>query len=206
MAKQYDAAYYEYWSRSPRTRVVSDATLAREVALVLGVAEMVLERPVVSVLDVGCGEARWMPVLARARPGIRYQGLDSSRWAVTTWGEQRNIRYGRFGKLGKAGVQGLFDIVLCAGILPYLTDQTLAEGLKELEALCGGVAFLELYVKADSRQARFGGDFAGLKWRSAAKYQRICKAAGWEFLGMQCWAPRRVASTLWTFQYCPHGA
>src|SRR5512132_2009708 len=76
--KSYDQAYFERWYRDPADRVSTRASLERKVRMAVGVAEFLLGRPIRTVLDVGCGEAPWFPVLRRLRPRIRYTGVDSS--------------------------------------------------------------------------------------------------------------------------------
>src|SRR5579871_2634532 len=96
MPKQYDAAYYQRWYRNPHTRVTSDRVLERKVHLALSAAEYMLGRRVRTVLDIGCGEGRWFPALKQVRRGIEYVGVESSDYAVETFGKRRNIRRGSF--------------------------------------------------------------------------------------------------------------
>ena len=65
----YDRAYFDKWYRNPRYRVKTPAELARQAALVVHAAEWVLQRKLRTVLDVGCGEGNWYPVLRKLRPG-----------------------------------------------------------------------------------------------------------------------------------------
>ena len=41
-----------------------------------------LERPIETVIDVGCGEGPWRAALRRIRPKARYVGLDPSEYAI----------------------------------------------------------------------------------------------------------------------------
>ena len=54
MPKIYDRDYFDRWYRE--RPVLSRQRLARKVALAVATAEYHLERPIRSVLDVGCGE------------------------------------------------------------------------------------------------------------------------------------------------------
>src|SRR3954451_13482038 len=95
MAKQYDRAYFDQWYRQ---RGIGGARrLARKVALAVATAEYHLERPIRSVLDVGCGEGAWLAPLRKLRPGVTYLGFDSSRYAVERHGRHRNLHFARFG-------------------------------------------------------------------------------------------------------------
>lgn len=53
MSKLYDRAYFDRWYRSGG--IGGAARLARKVALAVATAEYHLERPLRSVLDIGCG-------------------------------------------------------------------------------------------------------------------------------------------------------
>ncbi|MGE8249812.1 MAG: methyltransferase, partial [Stenotrophomonas bentonitica] len=57
MDKTYDAAYFQRWYQPDQTG--GAARLARKVALAVASAEYYLERPIRSVLDIGCGEGAW---------------------------------------------------------------------------------------------------------------------------------------------------
>ena len=105
MTKRYDQAYFDRWYRDPAHRMWARADVERKVRMVLGVAEYVLDRSVRSVLDVGCGEGSWQPVLTRLRPRVRYQGVDDSAYAVAKFGKRRNIRRGTVGGLAGSAIQ-----------------------------------------------------------------------------------------------------
>jgi len=77
--------------------VITPEAVARKVRLVVGIAESLLERPIRSVLDVGCGEGAWRAHLRRLRPAVRYTGVESSAYAVRRFGRRRGIRQGTFG-------------------------------------------------------------------------------------------------------------
>ncbi|HVE79710.1 MAG TPA: class I SAM-dependent methyltransferase, partial [Gemmatimonadaceae bacterium] len=117
---RYDRSYFDRFYRGPR-RVHSADDQARRARMVLVVAEYMLGRPARSVLDVGCGEGEWRGVLRRLRPGLRWVGVDPSEYVVRRFGARRGIRLGTFAALDEAGVRGPFDVVVCAGMLNYLT-------------------------------------------------------------------------------------
>ena len=95
MTKTYDRAYFDRWYRDGG--IGDRRRLARKVALAVAVAEYQLERPVRTVLDIGCGEGAWRAPLLKLRPGVRYLGFDSSEYAIARYGTQRNLHYARFG-------------------------------------------------------------------------------------------------------------
>jgi SAM-dependent methyltransferase len=182
MSKSYDSAYFHRWYRDPRTRVTSERALERKVHLALSAAEYMLGRRVRTVLDIGCGEARWFVALKRARPGIVYTGVESSEYAVETFGASRNIKRGSFGTLRTLKLRGPFDLIVCADVLQYVQKQDLGRGLREIRRLLRDVAYVEAYAREDDMV----GDMEGWNYRPAATYRRAFKAAGLTHCGLYC--------------------
>ena len=123
---RYDRAYFDRWYRDPKTRVKSSAAIRRKAALSLSVAEYYLERPVRTVLDVGCGEGNWLPALRSLRKGIRYTGVDASSYAVGRYGKSRNIRLGTFDTLEEIGLADDYDLIVCSdtsSIFPFMNSR-----------------------------------------------------------------------------------
>ena len=184
MTKEYDAAYFEKWYRSNRTRVHSHDEVRRKIALAVITAEYFLQRRLESVLDVGCGEGAWLPHLRSLRRGIKYTGLDSSEYAIRRFGKRRNIQYGTFGALGKVGLrQKRYDLVVCSDVLHYLDDGEVVRGLPHLVRLTGGVAYIEVLTKEDS----IVGDLEGLTQRPARWYKKRFHEAGLAQAGPYLW-------------------
>ncbi len=182
-ADRYDRAYFDRWYRDPSTRVKSGAAIRRKAALALSVAEYYLERPVRTVLDVGCGEGNWLPALKTLRPGIRYTGVDASSYAVERFGKKRNIRLGSFATLEEIGLAEDYDLIVCSDTLFYLPLEELKAGIASLAARSAGVAFLELYTGEDS----LIGDFPNEGLQSADFYRRLLKKHGFLSVGSHCY-------------------
>lgn len=180
--KRYDAAYFHRWYRDPRTRVTSDRALERKVHVALSAAEYMLGRRLRTVLDIGCGEARWFEALKRVRPGVQYIGLDPSDYAVETFGASRHVRRGSFGTLRTLRLKGRFDLIVCADVLQYVPTPELPAGLREIRRLLGGVAYLEAYAREDDME----GDMEGWHFRPAAEYRRHFREAGLTQCGIYC--------------------
>jgi SAM-dependent methyltransferase len=191
--KAYDAAYFAKWYRDPAHRVKTPAEFERQVDLVLHVAEWILQRRLRSVLDVGCGEGQWGLALKRRRRRLRYVGVDPSAWAVTTHGARRGLRAGSITDLDTVLAPGeRFDLVLCVGMLNYLDAATLREGLRQVAARTGGVAYLELFARGDA----YEGDTDWPRPRPAAWYRTTLATAGFVPVGLQCHVPRVEADRL----------
>ena len=199
MPKAYDIAYFHRWYRDPRTRVTSERALERKVHLALSAAEYMLGRRVRTVLDVGCGEARWYPALKDVRPKIEYLGVESSDYAVRTFGADRNVRQGSFGTLRTLRLRGPYDLIVCADMLQYVPTPDLGPGLREIRRLLGGVAYIEAYAREDDME----GDMDGWIFRSTASLRRAFRAAGLTHCGLYCFVDVDKITAVNAFEVCP---
>ncbi len=158
--------------------------------MVVGITEHVLERPLRSVLDVGCGEGEWQPVLKGVRPGVRYVGIDSSEYVVRRFGRRRNLRLGSLATLDQHAWRRPFDLVVCADVLHYVPARELGSGLLHLRELVGGVAYLTAFTSEDDPR----GDLRGWHRRTSAYYRRLFGDLGLVPCGMQCWIPPELSA------------
>ncbi len=172
MKKTYDAAYFERWYRD--AGVAGRAGLARKVAMAVAIAEFYLERPIRSVLDVGCGEAPWRAALLKLRPRLHYQGVDSSEYVVARYGRACNIALASFGQLGELRFGAPADLLVCSDVIHYVPTPELKRGLSGFAEHCDGVAFLELYARGDD----IAGDKRGFLPRRASSYRKWFREAG----------------------------
>jgi SAM-dependent methyltransferase len=190
--KRYDRAYFDRWYRDPTHRISTAADLERRALLAVAVAELVLERRARSVLDAGCGEARWRAPLLKLRPGIRYEGVDPSEYVVQRYGRSRGIRKGSVDRLDETGLRGKFDVVICADVLHFLTGREVKRGLEQVSHFLGGVAYLPTFTSADAVE----GDVAALRARSPKWYLTRFAAAGLVPLGLDFYVHRSRAPEL----------
>ncbi|MGE4459010.1 class I SAM-dependent methyltransferase [Stenotrophomonas acidaminiphila] len=179
--KHYDAAYFQHWYR--RGDIGGPARLARKVQLAVATAEYYLERPIRSVLDIGCGEGAWRAPLLKLRPKLQYMGFDGSEYAVQRYGRTRNLHLARFGDFQWLRPCAPVDLLVCADVMHYVPSRELRQGLPGLAELCGGVAFLETFTADDE----FHGDHQGFQPRPARWYRRQLAQAGFRAAGSHCW-------------------
>jgi SAM-dependent methyltransferase len=177
--ERFDRSYFDLWYR--RRGFGDRARLERRVAYALGAAEHLLGRPVTSVLDVGCGEGPWQPVLSRHRPGMRYVGVDPSTYAVERFGRRRDLRLGGFGDIDQLVPigEGPFDLIVSVDVLGYVGDAEVRRGVQAIADRLVGVAFLEAFTTADP----IVGDVDGYRRRRASTYVRWFAAAGLHRVG-----------------------
>ena len=181
MTKHYDKAYFDTWYRQ---RGIGDPKrLARKVALAVATAEYHLERPVRTVLDIGCGEGAWRAPLLKLRPKLQYLGFDGSEYAIARFGRSRTLHRARFGDFALLRPCPPVDLLVCSDVLHYLDARELDRGLAGLAELCGGVAFLETFTRED----RAVGDEHEFQQRPASFYRRRFAALGFGQLGSHCW-------------------
>ena len=189
MTKSYDRDYFDRWYRDGG--IGGRQRLARKVALAVATAEYHLERPIRSVLDIGCGEGAWRAPLRKLRPRVQYLGFDASEYAIARHGRTRNLRLARFGDFATLRPCAQADLLVCSDVLHYLPTRELERGLPALAELCGGVAFIEAFAREDEAV----GDDHEFKARPAAFYRTRLRALGLHPLGSHCWlSPGRVAA------------
>lgn len=187
MSKTYDREYFDRWYR--REGIGGAARLARKVALAVAMAEYHLERPIQSVLDIGCGEGAWRAPLLKLRPKLQYLGFDSSEYAVRRYGRSRNIHYARFGDFEYLRPCPPADLLICSDVLHYLPTRELNRGLSGLADLCGGVAFIEMFAKEDAAI----GDEHEFQSRPARFYRERLRALGLVQIGSYGWLSPQIS-------------
>lgn len=194
-AGAYDQAYFDKWYRHPAHRVSTMAKTSRKALLAMAVAEYYLERQVRTVLDVGCGEGQWQPVLKKLRPRLRYTGIDPSPYAVKRFGKRRHLVHGSFGN--PPDLEDSYDLIICSDSLYYIPDDELIMGLHILAPRLAGIAFLEAYPQ----EAGLRGDTSGMHPRSAAFYRRVFRDAGLRACGSHCYAGPRLRDFVTPLEY-----
>jgi SAM-dependent methyltransferase len=182
MTKQYDRDYFQRWYHDRSTRVNSHAEVRRKVALAIATTEYFIRRQVRTVLDIGCGEGAWLAHLQAFRPRVQYTGFDSSEYAVSHFGKERNLHLATFGELPSLGL-GTFDLVVCSDVLHYVPDKEIRDGVETIAGACDGIAFVEVLTKEDD----VIGDLDAFIRRPAAWYRTAFRKAGLEQVGPYCW-------------------
>ena len=144
------------------------------------------------MVDIGCGEAPWCPVLRSLRKDIRYVGIESSDYALERYGRTRNIRRGSLAELASMRLPRSVDLVVCADVLQYVETREIERGLKAIARMLGGIAYIETFTTADAME----GDRDRWHDRSAADYRKLFRRAGLTQCGPYCWANAETAGGL----------
>ena len=140
----FDEAYYQRYYFDPRTRVVDPGHSQRLAAFVASYLAY-LRVPVAHVLDLGCGIGLWRDLLAQHLPGARYHGVELSEYLCQRYGWER-------GSVVDWQAGEAFDLVICQGVLAYLSPPDLKRALANLGRLCRGALYLEAVTLEDYEQ------------------------------------------------------
>jgi predicted TPR repeat methyltransferase len=140
----FDAAYYQRYYFNKKTSVVDPAHVDRLGAFVCSYLQY-LRVPVRRVLDVGCGIGLWRDVLARHYPHASYHGVEYSEYLCERFGWER-------GSVVDYQTHTPYDLVICQGVLPYLSAPDLKRALSNLARLSRGALYIEAVAREDWEQ------------------------------------------------------
>jgi SAM-dependent methyltransferase len=159
----FDAEYYRRFYRDDpvhdRRRI---ARLAEGVSGLCGWWGL----PLRSVLDVGAGPGYWRDWFAQQRPTVRYRSIDVSPYACEKYGhELRDIATWE--------PPGRYDLVVCQGVLQYLSDVRAALAIEHIGVATRGVLYLEVPTARDRVEVIDAASTdLDIRWRSGGWYLR----------------------------------
>ncbi len=144
-ASPFGPEYFDRFYESKATRVHGKYEIARLARGVTGMIEW-LGGDLDAVLDVGAGPGLWRDWFAAHKKDTRYLSTDVSEYACKRYGhEQRDIARWRSNKR--------FDLVVCQGVLQYLSDEDAESAIENIAAMCRGFLYLEVITRRDMREA-----------------------------------------------------
>jgi hypothetical protein len=139
--ERFDAAYYERFYGGEQTRVHGPEQVANLGAGLLAMIAWYGGR-VRSVLEVGAGTGLLRDWFAANRRTVRYTSTEYSAYAARAFGhKQRDIATWRSARP--------FDLVVCQGVLPYLSDADARAAIENLAFMTRGFLYLEAITKKD---------------------------------------------------------
>jgi SAM-dependent methyltransferase len=149
--KRFNARYYSRWYGDDiETRQEIADHAARFVLAYLDHMDATAR----TVLDLGCGLGLWKNALRKENPRIRYTGVEFSSHLCKKLGwEQGDVRTYAPGRV--------FDLVICQGVLQYLSDEECRLAIANLNRLSRRFLYLEALTAADAKEvcAPDGTDF-----------------------------------------------
>ncbi len=140
----FDAAYYQRYYFNKKTSVVDPAHVERLGAFVCSYLQF-LRVPVRRVLDVGCGIGLWRDVIKRHYPHAEFHGVEYSPYLCERYGWTR-------GSVVDYQTGTPFDLVICQGVLPYLSVADVKRAMRNLGLLSCGALYVEAVAREDWEQ------------------------------------------------------
>jgi SAM-dependent methyltransferase len=137
----FDAAYYDRFYRHPKTRVASQEStlvLARFVAAYLEHIGQTVDH----VIDLGCGLGHWREGIRRHFPQASYVGVEYSPYLCETLGWVR-------GSVVDFKSRRKADLVICQGVLQYLSESACRRAIANLARLSRGAVYVEALTEED---------------------------------------------------------
>jgi SAM-dependent methyltransferase len=140
-ADAFDESYYRRYYFDKKTHAADARHIERLGDFVCACLKYLCV-PVRRVLDVGCGVGQWRGIVERHFPQATYQGVEVSEYLCERYGWQR-------GSVIDYRSRKPFDLVVCQGVLAYLSPPDLERALHNLGTLSRGALYLEAVTLED---------------------------------------------------------
>ncbi len=140
----FDEAYYERYYFNKKTSVADPEHVDRLGAFVCSYLQFI-RVPVRRVLDVGCGIGLWRDVVKRHYPHAEFHGVEYSEYLCNRFGWER-------GSVVDYKATTPFDLVICQGVLPYLSAADAKLAMNNLARLSCGALYVEAVAREDWEQ------------------------------------------------------
>ena len=136
---QFDASYYRrFYSSTP----VHSRKKVEDLAVAVHAMCAWWDVPVRSFLDVGAGLGYWRDWYARVHPRVTRLSVDISAHACDKYGHERH-------DISQWRPRQTFDLVVCHGVLQYLTAAQAERAIDNLAAATRHVLYLEVPTTDD---------------------------------------------------------
>ena len=190
----FDEAYYQRFYFDKKTSVVDPEHMERLGTFVCSYLKY-LRVPVQRVLDVGCGIGLWKGIVAQHFPGAAYQGVEFSAYLCERFGWQQ-------GSVVDYAANEPFDLVICQGVLPYLSPPDLKRALHNLGRLSKGALYVEAVSREDYERDTIDEDLTDNRvFRHRAELYRRGLAEGCLELGGGVWLSRQAEVPLFELEH-----
>ena len=193
----FDEAYYQRFYFDKKTSVVDPQHMERLGTFVCSYLQY-LRIPVRRVLDVGCGIGLWRDVVARHFPNASYHGVEFSEYLCERYGWER-------GSVVDYRSTQPYDLVICQGVLPYLSPADLQRALHNLGQLSCGALYLEAVTREDYERDTIDEDLTDPRLlRHRAQLYRRGLSGNFTSLGGGLWLSHRAEVPMFELE-CPDG-
>ncbi len=190
----FDEAYYQRYYFDKKTSVADPGHVQRLGTFVCSYLKF-LRVPVKRVLDVGCGIGLWREALSKHFPNAQYHGLEYSGYLCQRYGWER-------GSVVNYRSPQPFDLVICQGVLPYLSPADLQAALHNLGTLCTGALYVEAVAREDYERDTIDEDLTDPRlFRHRAALYRRGLSHGFIELGGGVWLSRKAEVPLFALEH-----
>lgn len=193
-AALFDEAYYQRFYFDKKTSVVDPQHVERLGTFVCSYLKY-LRVPVHRVLDMGCGIGLWKDIMAQHFPLASYQGVEYSAYLCERFGWQQ-------GSVVDWQAGEPFDLVICQGVLPYLSPPDLKAALRNLGRLSRGALYVEAVAREDYERDIIDEDLTDPRlFRHRAELYRRGLGEGFLELGGGMWLSRRAEVPMFALEH-----
>lgn len=180
----FDEAYYQRYYFNKKTSVVDPEHVERLGAFVCSYLQFI-RVPVQRVLDVGCGIGLWRDVIKRHYPHAQFHGVEYSEYLCGRFGWER-------GSVVDYQASAPYDLVICQGVLPYLSAADAKLAMRNLARLSQGALYVEAVAREDWEQDIVDDELTDPRlFKHRAQLYRQGLAEGFTELGGGVWLSRQ---------------
>ena len=181
----FNEAYYQRFYIDKKTSVADPGHVDRLGAFVCSYLKF-LRVPVARVLDVGCGIGLWRELVARHYPHASFHGVEYSEYLCERFGWEQ-------GSVVNYPSKAPFDLVICQGVLPYLSAEDARLAMRNLARLCTGALYVEAIAREDWEKDLVDETLTDPRlFQHPAQLYRRGLASGFTELGGGLWLSRRA--------------
>ncbi|MET0211016.1 MAG: class I SAM-dependent methyltransferase [Burkholderiaceae bacterium] len=190
----FDETYYRRYYFDKKTKVADRQHIERLGTYVCSCLKY-LRVPVRHVLDVGCGVGQWQEIVARHFPQASYHGVEFSEYLCARYGWER-------GSVVDYQASKPFDLVICQGVLAYLSPPDLKRALRNLGNLSRGALYLEVVTREDYESDIVDEDLTDPHlFRHSAQVYRRGLSRQFREVGGGVWLSRQADVPLFSLEY-----
>ena len=191
----FDEAYYQRYYFNRKTSVVDPEHVQRLGAFVCSYLQFI-RVPVQRVLDVGCGIGLWRDVVKLHYPHAQFHGVEYSEYLCGRFGWER-------GSVVDYKATTAFDLVICQGVLPYLSAADAKRAMHNLARLSRGALYVEAVAREDWEQDIVDENLTDPRlFKHRAQLYRQGLSDGFIELGGGVWLSRQAELPVFALERC----
>lgn len=191
----FDEAYYQRYYFNKKTSVVDPEHVQRLGAFVCSYLQFI-RVPVQRVLDVGCGIGLWRDVVKLHYPHAQFHGVEYSEYLCGRFGWER-------GSVVDYKATTPFDLVICQGVLPYLSAADAKLAMHNLARLSRGALYVEAVAREDWEQDIVDENLTDPRlFKHRAQLYRQGLSDGFIELGGGVWLSRQADLPVFALERC----